>query len=272
MKKKTKETQVFTHEHYKYLKKIRIGTFFVHLSRILLLVLLLGMWELATSVGWLDPFIASSPSRIVKTFINLLTEADLLYHTWITLYETMLAFLISTALGLIIAIILYIIPPIKRVLEPYLVVLNSLPKIALGPLIIVWMGTGEKTIVAMGVLICIVITTISMLNGFCQVENDKIMLMRTMGANKAQIFTRLVFPYNIPNLISNLKINIGMAWVGVIMGEYLTSRAGLGYLIVYGGQIFKLDLVMTSIVVLCVLAGAMYGIIALIENYVNKKH
>jgi len=184
----------------------------------------------------------------------------------------MLAFLISTALGLIIAIILYIIPPIKRVLEPYLVVLNSLPKIALGPLIIVWMGTGEKTIVAMGVLICIVITTISMLNGFCQVENDKIMLMRTMGANKAQIFTRLVFPYNIPNLISNLKINIGMAWVGVIMGEYLTSRAGLGYLIVYGGQIFKLDLVMTSIVVLCVLAGAMYGIIALIENYVNKKH
>ena len=272
MKKSNKNPQVFSKAHYKYLRKIRTGTFFIHLSRILLLVILLGAWELATHLGALDPFIASSPSRIVKTFISLLTEADLLYHTWITLYETLLAFFISTALGLVIAIILYIIPPVRRVLEPYLVVLNSLPKIALGPLIIVWMGTGEKTIVAMGVLICIVITTISMLNGFCQVESDKIMLMRTMGANKAQIFTRLVFPYNIPNLISNLKINIGMAWVGVIMGEYLTSKAGLGYLIVYGGQIFKLDLVMTSIVVLCILAGVMYGLIALIEGYVNKKH
>lgn len=271
MKKHTNISN-FSPAHYRYLKKQRIGTFIIHLTRILLLVALLGAWELATVCGALDPFIASSPSRIVKTFISLLTEANLLYHTWITLYETLLAFFISTALGLIIAIILYMLPPIKRVLEPYLVVLNSLPKIALGPLIIVWMGTGEKTIVAMGVLICIVITTISMLNGFCQVENDKIMLMRTMGANKFQIFTKLIFPYNIPNLISNLKINIGMAWVGVIMGEYLTSKAGLGYLIVYGGQIFKLDLVMTSIVVLCALAGIMYGIIALIEGYVNKHH
>ena len=270
--KKTNQQKPFSPAHYKYLRRLKTGTFFIHLTRILLLALLLGAWELSTHIGILDPFIASSPSRIVKTFINLLTEADLLYHTWITLYETLLAFFISTGLGLLIAIILYIIPPIKRVLEPYLVVLNSLPKIALGPLIIVWMGTGEKTIVALGVLICIVITTISMLNGFCQVENDKIMLMKTMGANKFQTFTRLVFPYNIPNLISNLKINIGMAWVGVIMGEYLTSRAGLGYLIVYGGQIFKLDLVMTSIVVLCILAGVMYGLIALIESFVNKRH
>ena len=269
--KKTKQ-QNFSPLHKKYIRKIRLGTLFIHLTRIGLLLLLLTIWEISTTNGLLDPFIASSPSRIVKTFIQLLTEDNLLYHTWITLYETLLAFLISTGLGLVIAIILYLLPPIKRVLEPYLVVLNSLPKIALGPLIIVWMGTGEKTIVTMGVLICIVITTISMLNGFCQVENDKIMLMKTMGANKFQIFTKLVFPYNVPNLISNLKINIGMAWVGVIMGEYLTSKAGLGYLIVYGGQVFKLDLVMTSIVVLCILAGVMYGLIALIENYVNKNH
>lgn len=268
---KNKQPQ-FSALHYKYIRKLRLATFFVHLSRILLLVLLLGVWELATSINLIDPFISSSPSRIVKTFIELIRESNLFHHTWVTLYETLLAFIISTVLGLIFAIILYLIPPVKRVMEPYLVVLNSLPKISLGPLIIVWMGSGEKTIIAMGVLICIVITTIQMLNGFCQVENDKIMLMRTMGANKFQIFTRLIFPYNIPNLISSLKINIGMAWVGVIMGEYLTSKAGLGYLIVYGGQVFKLDLVMTSIVVLCVLAGVMYGLIALIENYVNKKH
>jgi len=261
-----KKNKEFSDLHYKYIRKIKIGTFFVHVSRILLLIAILGLWEIATSVGWLDPFIASSPSRIVRTFIELLTESNLLHHTWITLYETLLAFIISTFIGLFLAIILYIIPPVKRVLEPYLVVLNSLPKIALGPLIIVWMGTGEKTIVAMGVLICVIITTITMLNGFCQVDPDKIMLMRIMGASKLTTFTKLVFPYNIPNLISSLKINIGMAWVGVIMGEYLTSKAGLGYLIVYGGQVFKLDLVMTSIVVLCILAGVMYGLIALIEK------
>lgn len=267
-----KNKNQFSELHYKYLKKLKLGTFFIHLSRILLLVFILGFWELATTLNWIDPFISSSPSRILKTFISLIHESNLFYHTWVTLYETLLAFLISTILGLIFAIILYLLPPVKRVMEPYLVVINSLPKIALGPLIIVWMGSGEKTIIAMGVLICIVITTIQMLNGFCQVDSDKIMLMRTMGANKFQIFTKLIFPYNIPNLIASLKINIGMAWVGVIMGEYLTSKAGLGYLIVYGGQVFKLDLVMTSIVVLCILAGVMYGLIALIESYVNKKH
>ncbi|MBQ9790061.1 MAG: ABC transporter permease [Clostridia bacterium] len=263
--------QQFSELHYKFIRKLRIQTVVVHTIRILLLVGFLGIWELATATGALDPFIASSPSRVVTTFVDLIKNSNLLHHSWVTLYETILAFLISTGIGLALAIVLYMIPFVRRILEPYLVVLNSLPKIALGPLIIVWMGAGTKTIVAMGVLICVIITTINMLHGFCQIEDDKIMLMKTMGANKIQTFTRLVFPANIPSLISSLKINVGMAWVGVIMGEYLTSKAGLGYLIVYGGQVFKLDLVMTSIVVLCILAGLMYGIIALAEIYVNKK-
>lgn len=267
----TSQKTQFSELHYKFLRKNHLQTVIIHIVRILLLVGLLGVWELATSTGALDPFIASSPSRILSTFVDLISNSNLVYHSWVTLYETLLAFLISTAIGLLLAIILYMIPTVKRILEPYLIVLNSLPKIALGPLIIVWMGAGTKTIVTMGVLICVIITTINMLVGFAGVENDKIMLMKTMGANKFQIFAYLVFPANIPALISSLKINVGMAWVGVIMGEYLTSRAGLGYLIVYGGQVFKLDLVMTSIVVLCILAGLMYGLIALIENYVNKK-
>jgi len=263
--------QKFSQLHYKYIRKKKIESILIHFSRFLVLIAFIGIWELSTKLGLIDPFISSSPSRIIKTFISLVKDSNLAVHTWVTLYETLLAFIISTLGGLIIAIILYMIPAVRKVLEPYLVVLNSLPKIALGPLIIVWMGTGTKTIVAMGVLICIIITTISMLNAFLEVDSDKIMLMKTMGANHMQIFTRLIFPSNIPALMSALKINVGMAWVGVIMGEYLTSKAGLGYLIVYGGQVFKLDLVMTSIVVLCVLAGLMYGMIALIENYVNKK-
>ena len=171
----------------------------------------------------------------------------------------------------IIAIILYLIPFIRRILEPYLIILNSLPKIALGPLIIVWVGIGTKATVTMGILICIIITTISLLNGFLEVDEEKRKLLKTMGASNMQVLTHLIIPATLPNFISVLKINVGMSWVGVIMGEYLSSKAGLGYLIVYGGQVFKLDLVMTSIVVLCVLAGLMYGFIALLEKHINKK-
>ena len=267
-----KQRNNFSSNHKAFVRKIKLQSFAVHFSRIILLVFLLLVWELLATNGVIDPFLFSCPSRICKTLYSLFAESNLIYHAWVTLYETLLAFAISTIIGLVVAVLLYLIPFVRRILEPYLVILNSLPKIALGPLIIVWMGTGTKPIVAMGVLICVVITTMNMLGGFLQVEEDKIMLMKTMGANKISIFTKLIFPFNLSNLMSCLKINIGMAWVGVVMGEYLTSKAGLGYLIVYGGQVFKLDLVMSSIVVLCALAAIMYLIIALIEKYVNKKH
>ena len=207
----------------------------------------------------------------VKQLAALISDGTLWEHSWVTLYETILAFGISTVLGTLVALILFSLPAVRRVLEPYLIVLNSLPKIALGPLIIVWMGTGTKAIVMMGILICIIITTISMLNGYLSVPKEKILLMKTMGANNLQILTKLIIPATFGEFISVLKINVGMSWVGVVMGEYLTSKAGLGYLIVYGGQVFKLDLVMSAIVVLCVLAGLMYALVALLEMYVNKK-
>jgi len=261
----------YSQAHKKYLKKLRIKSISIHVARALLLVFILGIWELCARLNVIDPFITSSPSRILKQIEILLLDGSLLTHSWVTLYETILAFVISTALGTLVAIILYTIPAVRRVLEPYLIVLNSLPKIALGPLIIVWMGTGTKAIVVMGILICIIITTISMLNGYLSVPKEKILLMRTMGASKFKILTKLILPATFGDFISVLKINVGMSWVGVVMGEYLTSKAGLGYLIVYGGQVFKLDLVMSSIVVLCVLAGLMYGLVALLEMYINKK-
>ena len=146
-----------------------------------------------------------------------------------------------------------------------------MPKIALGPLIIIWVGIGTNAIVTMGILICVVITIINLLNGYLSVSNEKIMLLKTMGANKFQILTKLIIPATLPNFISTLKINLGMAWVGVIMGEYLSSKAGLGYLLVYGGQVFKLDLVMTAIIILCILSGIMYGVISILEKIIIKK-
>ena len=258
-------------EHQKFIKIQKTKTFFVHFTRLLLLIALLGIWELSAKLNWTDPFITSSPSRIINQTIELYNNGTLFKHILITLNETVLAFALSTAIGAFIAILLFIISPLRRVLEPYLVILNSLPKIALGPLIIIWVGVGTKAIVTMGILICVVITTINLLNAYLEVSNEKIMLLRSMGANKFQILTKLIIPATLPNFMATLKINLGMAWVGVIMGEYLSSSAGLGYLLVYGGQVFQLDLVMTSIVILCILSGIMYGIISILEKIIVKK-
>ena len=261
----------FSAAHKKYLKGLKLKTFSVHLIRVLLLILGLCLWELFASLQIVDPFISSSPTRIISQLKSLAENGALWHHSWVTLYETILAFLISTAIGTILAIILYALPFVRKILEPYLIILNSLPKIALGPLIIVWMGTGTKSIVAMGFLICIIITTISMLNGYLSVDKEKILLLKTMGASNFQILYKLIIPASFSDFISVLKINVGMSWVGTVMGEYLTSKAGLGYLIVYGGQVFKLDLVMSSIVVLCALAGLMYALVAFFELMINKK-
>lgn len=266
-----KPKQQYSVAHKKYLRGLKVRAFSTHFTRLLLLVLIFGIWELSASTGLVDPFITSSPSRIMKQLEILVKDGSLFHHSWVTLYETLLAFTISTILGTIIALLLFALPPVRKVLEPYLIVLNSLPKIALGPLIIVWMGTGTKSIVMMGILICIIITTISMLNGYLSIQKDKMLLLRTMGANKFQILFKLIIPATLKDFVSVLKINVGMSWVGVVMGEYLTSKAGLGYLIVYGGQVFKLDLVMCSILILCVLAGLMYGLVAILEKIVNRK-
>jgi len=191
-------------------------------------------------------------------------------HIGVTLWETVLGFLLGTGLGILIAAILWWLPTLNEIADPYLVVLNALPKIALGPILIVWVGAGMKSIIVMAVLVSLVVTTVTMLGGFLSSTADKQLLMRTLGANKWQIFRKVVLPAGVPTMISALKISVGMSWVGVIVGEYLVSRAGLGYLIVYGGQVFKLDLVMASVVILCALAAGMYALVALIERKTCK--
>ncbi len=260
-----------SNEHKKFIKKTRAKKIVVHTLRILVLVGLLGAWELIAYFNIIDPFIISSPSRILAIIKTLYKSGDLFTHIQASFYETVLGFLIATFSGTIIAAILWWNETLRNVLEPYLITLNSLPKIALGPLIIIWMGVGKKAIVFMAVLICIIITIISMLSGFCEVDKEKIMLMRSLHARKIKTFTKLIFPANIPNMISVLKINVGLSWIGSIMGEYLSSQEGLGYLIVYGSQIFQLDLVMASTVILCILAAGMYALVALLEKFVGKK-
>lgn len=257
-------------EHKRYVKKLKIRHAVIWVLRIGLLAAFLGIWELVAHYRIVDPFIISSPSRIVRLIGELYRENNLFPHILASLYETVLGFVIATVLGSLIAMALWWSKGLRDVLEPYLITLNSLPKIALGPIIIVWMGTGEKAIIFMAVLICVIITIISMLSGFIGVDKEKIMLLQSMKAGKLKIMTKLIIPANIPTLISVLKINVGLSWIGSILGEYLSSQKGLGYLLVYGSQVFQLDLVMASTVILCLLAGGMYGFVAIIEKIVRK--
>lgn len=258
-------------EHIKYLKKQKAKRLTITFLRWGVLVAFIGLWELLARLKVIDVFITSSPSRIVNTFMELSRQGGLGNHVMTTLNETIVSFLLATTIGSLVAIILWWNETLRKVLEPHIVVINALPKIALGPIIIIWVGAGAAAIIVMALLISLVITIISITNGFMETDENKILLLRTMGASKMQILCKLVLPANIPTIISALKINVGLCWVGTIMGEYLVSKAGLGYLIVYGGQIFKLDLVMTSTVILCVLAAAMYFVVQIFEKLINKR-
>ena len=236
-----------------------------------LLALFLGLWELSARLGWIDPFLLSSPSRMAATAASLFASGELFTHISVTLGETLVGFLLGSLLGIGLAVLLWWSKTLSRILDPYLVILNSLPKIALGPVLIVWMGSGVEAIVTMTLLISVIVTLCTVLGGFNEVSPEKLTLLRSFGASKWQCFCKVVLPGSLPTVVSALKLGIGMSWVGVIVGEFLVSRAGLGYLIVYGGQVFKLDLVMAATAILCVLAALMYFCIAFLEKRLRDK-
>lgn len=260
----------FSIEHEKYLHKIKMDKLKVTFFRLAILIGLIALWEIAAKTKLIDPFLTSSPSRIWKSLISFWEEGTLGKHIAVTCYETILGFSLGTIIGTTIAIILWWFPFFSKIIDPYLVVLNALPKVALAPIIIFWVGNGTTAIIVIALLISIVTTIISVLTGFTEIDKDKILLMKTFQANKFQILHYLIIPYSIPILISALKINVGLSWVGVIMGEFLVARNGLGFLIVYGGQISQLDMVMMSIVILSLIAFIMYEIVATIEKKLNR--
>lgn len=261
----------YSKEHIRYLKRLRGKKAGITSGRIAVVVVFFGLWEALTALGALDSFITSSPSRMAIKLAELFSTGNLLYHMGITLAETVLSFLLATGMGMLIAVLLWWFETARKILEPHLVILNALPKIALGPVIIIWVGAGTASIIVMALLISLIITIINTLQGFLSVDEGKLRLFKTMKAGKLQTLTKLVLPASIPNLIAILKVNVGLCWVGTIMGEYLVSKAGLGYLIIYGGTVFDLDIVMTAIVVLCVLAAIMYYLVLAAEKLIRRK-
>ena len=265
-----KNARDFSPQHLAYLRGVQKKSILVNVARFSILFFFLALWELSARQAWINPFITSSPSRIANAIADLYHNGTLFHHVGTTLWETLAGFFIAVVVGYTVALALWWSEALRRILEPYLVVLNALPKIALGPLIIIWCGTGSEAIVFMTVLIGLIVAIMNMLSGFMATDENKLLLLKSMGASKLQMLTKLVIPSSLPNFISMLKINVGMAWIGSIMGEYIVSKAGIGYLIVYGGQVFKLDLVMSAVFILCLLAAGMYTIVTLLERLVIK--
>lgn len=254
-----------------FVKKHRRYHHEITCTRLVIFFIFIGVWELAADLGWIDSFFFSSPSRVVLCFRNLLLKNALAMHIGITLLETVVSFLLVVGIGLLAATLLWHSHKISEIMEPYLVVLNSLPKSALAPLFIVWLGTGTTTIIVAGISVAVFGSVISLYTGFKQVDPEKITLIYTLGGNKRDAFRKVVLPGSVPTLLSTMKVNIGLALVGVIIGEFLAARHGLGYLIIYGSQVFQLDMVITSIIILCVIAMLLYQIIQWAEHCYKKK-
>lgn len=259
-------------EQLEYLRRVKARKRLILLMRILLLLVFFAVWEIATRVKWMDPFIFSSPVRMINTLARLAKNGTLYEHVWTTLWETVVGFLLGTAIGIIIAVVLWASETVSKVLEPYLVVANALPKIALGPVFIVWLGAGPLSIITVALTVSLIVTVLEVYTGFQEADPEKIRLVKSFGASRKQVLTKVILPSSFPVMMNSLKVNVGLSWVGVIVGEFLVSRAGLGYLIVYGGQVFQLDLVMTSVLILSVLAALMYFGVQLLGRVISKNY
>lgn len=258
-------------DYEKYKRKQKIKKYQIITIQIMILLLFFIIWEILGKNGLINTFLFSYPSEIFKIFINYVKTKEIYEHIYISLLETVIGLIVGTVIGLVIAVVLWWNDFLAKILDPYLVVLNALPKTALAPIIIIWVGTGIDGIICVSVTISLVLTILSAYQYFKNVNYEQILMLKSFNANKFQILIKLIIPSNIGNLINLIKINIGMSWVGVIVGEFIVSKAGIGYLIMYGSQVFKMGLVMMGVIVLSILSFVMYEIVNIIEKIWKEK-
>lgn len=264
-------TQHLSAGQQNYLLRIRKHQRIVRISRVLILLSFLFIWEFSANTGIIDSFIFSSPSKIALCFWTMVLDRSIFLHLGVTLYETIISFILVVGISILVAVLLWSSNKLSEILDPYLVVLNSLPKSALAPLLIVWLGANQTTIIVAGISVAIFGSILNLYTCFTTVDPGKIKIIYTLQGTKLQVLTKVVLPSSIPAIISNMKVNIGLCLVGVIIGEFLAARNGLGYLIIYSSQVFKMDWLLMSIVLLCIMAMGLYALINLLEKW-TKKH
>ncbi len=238
----------------------------VRISRAALFISLLVLWEITAALGIIDSFIFSSPSKIITCFLEMASDGSIFLHIGVTLFETLVSFFLTVAIAILTAILLWSNRSISEILEPYLVMLNSLPKSALAPLLIVWLGNDMKTVIVAAISVAVFGSILTLYTGFSQTDPDQIKLIQSLGGSRRDVLTKVLIPGAVPLIISNMKVNVGLCLVGVIIGEFLSAKAGLGYLIIYSSQVFKMDMLVMSIVILCVVSTFLYQGIAFLEK------
>lgn len=255
----------------KWLARQRREKTLVLASRLLLLAAFFGLWEILAKTKVVNPMLTSYPSALWPTFVELLHNGNLLTHTWATFKATVVGFVLSMVFGIAIAAGLWWSRFANKVLDPFLVVANAMPKIAFVPIFYIWLGS-EYSVYGMAVAIAIFVTIMVAYEGFQSTDPNKIKLATTLGASRAQVLRMVVLPGSVPTLIAALKMNIGLSLVGVIVGEFQSASEGLGFLIVNGSQVFKLNIVMTAIVVLALMSALMYLVIARVEHHLARRY
>ena len=255
-----------------YLDGIRREKIRVNCARVLILVIFIAVWEVCAQSGIINDFIFSSPSRIVKCFVSMCADGSLFRHVWVTLYETFISFFLVIGIGLTAAVLMWLSRSFSKIIEPYIVVLNSLPKSALAPILIVWLGNNIRTIIISAISVAVFGTILTLYTGFMEMDADKIKLIKTLGGTRFHVLTKVLIPGNLAVILNTMKVNMGLSLVGVIIGEFLAANEGLGYLIIYGSQVFKLDWVMLSIIILCMMATLLYQLINILEKVLSKRY
>ena len=254
-------------EQKNYVRKYKRKKVIVFSIQVLLVLIFLGLWEYLSDRKIINAFIFSAPSKIVKVIMELYVKDNLFQHIWVTLKEVLISFGLGFVLSMILAIIFYSFDMVYKIFDPFITMLNSLPKVAIGPLILIWCGANIKSVIIMALLINLIVSVITIYTGFRKVSSNHLLLFKSFGASKVKTLWYLVIPSSINSIISSLKLNISMSFIGVIMGEFLVSKEGVGYLIIYGTQVFNLDLVLAGVLILVALSYVLYKPISLIEKY-----
>ncbi|SEB04706.1 NitT/TauT family transport system permease protein [Thalassobacillus cyri] len=252
--------------HQAYVKKLKTEQRWIRFWQAAIFVFFFSLWEAASQFQWIDPLLFSSPSKIYNLFIAKISDGSLWVHLNVTLFETIAGFIIGTIAGILLAAVLWWSNRFSKIIDPYLVILNAMPKVALGPIIIVALGPGYISIIAMGAIISIIITTLVVYNAFQEIDSNYIKVLQSLGASKRVCFKEAIFPASFPTMISSLKVNVGLSWVGVIVGEFLVSKQGLGYLIIYGFQVFDFTLVLFALLIIAFFAAIMYQLVEKLEK------
>jgi len=227
---------------------------------------ILLLWHLAVTFNWINPFLMGSPAGIWSEAVRLVQSGELFTNAFATVYGTIGGFLIGSLFGSVIGLLLWYSKKVATIIDPFMVALNGLPKIALAPMIIIWFGSGMFSKIALAAIATFIVALLSTYQGTHQIDSNLVNLMRSLGATKGQIFRKVVVPSTMPWVISAFRLNIGFALIAVIGGEFISSDKGLGRMIFVAGNLFNLNVVWVGVLSLMIVAIFLYVAVSKIES------